>query len=135
MPPDRTNPEDPREWLRRALSNLTRARDDQGNPDVLFEDLCFDAQQASEKALKALFVLKGKQVPRTHSIGDLLTELGTLGFNIPPGVKEAASLTDYAVATRYPGPSDPVVREDLDDAVRMAGAVFSWASEIVTTSA
>jgi len=96
--------------------------------------LCFDAQQATEKALKALFVLKGTQVPRTHSIGDLLTELGTLGFDIPPGVKEAASLTDDAVATRYPGPSDPVVREDLDDAVRMAGAVFSWASEIVTTS-
>lgn len=97
--------------------------------------MCFGAQQASEKALKALFVLKGKQVPRTHSIGDLLTELGTLGFDIPLGVKEAASLTDYAVATRYPGPSDPVVREDLDDAVRMAGTVFSWASEIVTTSA
>ena len=30
----------------------------QNQPDVLLEDLCFDAQQASEKALKALFVLK-----------------------------------------------------------------------------
>ena len=58
MPLDPASPEHPRVWLRRARSNLTRARDTRRNPDVLFEDLCFVAQQASEKALKALFVLK-----------------------------------------------------------------------------
>jgi HEPN domain-containing protein len=134
MPPDPSGPEDPREWLRRALSNLSRARDSHRQPNVLFEDLCFDAQQASEKALKALFVLKGRQVPRTHSIGDLLTELGRLGLEIPPDVTEAAALTDYAVATRYPGPSEPVGLEDLNDAIKMAEAVFSWASGIISTS-
>ncbi|HLZ10766.1 MAG TPA: HEPN domain-containing protein [Chloroflexota bacterium] len=41
----------PEEWLRRARSNLLRAQ--QPKPDgVLWEDLCFDAQQAVEKGAK-----------------------------------------------------------------------------------
>ena len=59
MPPDAPpSPDDPLEWLRRARSNLALTRLGQNEPDVLLEDLCFEAQQASEKALKALFVLK-----------------------------------------------------------------------------
>jgi hypothetical protein len=56
MPPEYRDPTDPAEWLRRARSNLARARADRHLPDVLYEDLCFDAQQAVEKALKALVV-------------------------------------------------------------------------------
>ena len=47
---------DPAEWLRHARSNLSRCRADRRLPDVLFEDLCFDAQQAAEKAIKAVLV-------------------------------------------------------------------------------
>ena len=35
-----------------------------------------------------------------------------LGFDIPAEVQEASALTDYAVAARYPGPSEPVLVED-----------------------
>ena len=38
-------PDHPQEWLRRARSNLTRAR--ARLPNVYLEDLCFDAQQAA----------------------------------------------------------------------------------------
>lgn len=134
MPPDALSPEDPLEWLRRARSNLARARLGHGQPDVLFEDLCFDAQQACEKALKALLVLKGATVPRTHSIADLLTALAALGFELPDQIKNAASLTDYAVAARYPGPSEPVVIEDFEDAIELAQAVVAWATAIVSSS-
>lgn len=134
MPPDALSPEDPREWLRRARSNLARVRLGHGHPDVLFEDLCFDAQQACEKALKALLVLKGATVPRTHSIADLLTALAALGFELPDQIKNAASLTDYAVAARYPGPSEPVVIEDFEDAIELAQAVVAWATAIVSSS-
>jgi HEPN domain-containing protein len=131
MPPEGASPEDPREWLRRARSNLARASQGQVAPDVLFEDPCFDAQQAVEKALKALLVLKGVQVPRTHSISELITLLAELGFDIPVDVKEASALTDYAVAARYPGPSEPVLVEDYEKAVATARAVVSWAGGIV----
>ena len=87
MPPDGGSPEDPREWLRRARSNLARSSQGQTTPDVLFEDTCFDAQQAVEKALKALLVLRSVQVPRTHAISELITMLAELGFDIPADVQ------------------------------------------------
>lgn len=56
MPRRRRDPTDPAEWLRRAHSNLARARADRNSPEILYEDLCFDAQQAAEKAIKAVLV-------------------------------------------------------------------------------
>ena len=58
-----------------SRSNLARSSQGQVTPDVLFEDACFDAQQAVGKALKALLVLRGVQVPRTHAISELITML------------------------------------------------------------
>jgi len=72
MPPEYRDPTDPAEWLRRARSNLARARADRGLPEVLYEDLCFDAQQAVEKCLKALLVYRQAPFPKTHAIADLL---------------------------------------------------------------
>jgi HEPN domain-containing protein len=54
---ERYPPEDPREWLNRAQSNLGLARV-KGN-DIYLEDLCFHAQQAAEKAIKALLIKRG----------------------------------------------------------------------------
>ena len=48
-PPERFPPDDPREWLNRARSNLARAKVSVSG--AYLEDLCFDAQQASEKAI------------------------------------------------------------------------------------
>ena len=131
MRPEGGGPGDPREWLRRARSNLARSAQGQVTPDMLFEDACFDAQQAVEKALKALLVSRGVQVPRTHAISELITMLAELGFEIPADVLEASALTDYAVAARYPGPSEPVLIEDYEQAVATAEAVVSWVSGIV----
>ena len=56
-------PDDPREWLNRARSNLALAR--AVVPDVFLEDLCFDAQQSAEKAVKAVFIGRGEHFPYT----------------------------------------------------------------------
>ncbi len=71
MPPSLRSAGDPGEWLRHARSNLSRCRSDSRLPDVLFEDLCFDAQQAAEKAFKAVLVLRGRRFPRTHDLAEL----------------------------------------------------------------
>ncbi len=39
-PPERFPPDDPREWLNRAKSNLIRAKNQ--IPGAYLEDLCFD---------------------------------------------------------------------------------------------
>ena len=48
----------PVEWLRRAKSNLIRAKQPRLE-GVFWEDLCFDAQQSVEKALKGLLTFYG----------------------------------------------------------------------------
>ena len=63
-------PDDPREWLNRARSNLVLAQET--NPDVYLEDNCFDAQQAAEKAIKAVFIHRGENFPYIHNLEDLL---------------------------------------------------------------
>jgi len=55
---------DPAEWLRRARSNLNLAAV-QG-PGICLEDLCFEAQQAAEKAIKGVLVARGVQFPYIH---------------------------------------------------------------------
>jgi HEPN domain-containing protein len=69
-------PTDPREWLNRAKSNLALAKND--TVDVFPEDLCFEAQQAAEKAIKAVFVHRGVSFPcpATRSLGDDLERVG-----------------------------------------------------------
>ena len=59
-------PDDPREWLNRARSNLVRARGEKEG--VYLEDLCFDAQQAAEKAIKAFLVHRGVRFPYVHDL-------------------------------------------------------------------
>ena len=49
-PPERFPPDDPREWLNRAGSNLAMAKN--RTPGAYLEDLCFQGQQAAEKAVK-----------------------------------------------------------------------------------
>ena len=95
--------------------------------DVLWEDLCFDAQQAAEKALKAVLVALGIQFRFVHDLAELLTLLEYHGVTLPEEVREAAILTEYAVETRYPGTSEPVTETEFNDALRIAEVVFKWA--------
>jgi len=134
MPPESPGPEAPHEWLRRARSNLARAKAAYTDEDVLLEDLCFDAQQACEKALKAMLVWKGSIVPRTHSIGELIGDIAAAGVAIPAEVTEAAVLTDYAVSARYPGPAEAVSPADHGEAVRLADVVVAWATASINAA-
>jgi HEPN domain-containing protein len=58
-------PTDPREWLNRARSNLALAKTNALG--VLLEDLCFEAQQAAEKAIKAVFIHRALSFPYSRS--------------------------------------------------------------------
>lgn len=131
MPPKLRDASDPREWLRRARSHLARARADLGLNEVLLEDLCFDAAQAAEKALKAILVHKGASFPKTHSISDLMTLAESAGVNLSSDVLEATRLTHYAVTTRYPGLAEEVTRDEYVDAVNLATRIVLWAESLI----
>ncbi len=124
---DRLPPDDPQEWLNRARSNLALAKN--RIPDVYMEDLCFEAHQAAEKAIKAVMIGRGIEFPYVHDLGRLLTLLEESGETIPSGIRHADELTPYAVATRYPGTVGPITAEEYAQAVEIAEAVVSWSEE------
>ena len=121
MTPEYFPPDDPREWLNRARSNLAQAK--ACIPDVCFEDRCLNAQQAAEKAVKALLLRHGVDFPYIHNLAKLLRLLEEAGEHIPPDVRQARELTYYAVEARYPGGGEPTGAEECEQAVRVAEAV------------
>lgn len=92
-----------------------------------FEDLCFDAQQAAEKGIKAVFICRGESFPYTHDLEKLLKLLERNGLKIPKYVWQADELSDFAFVTRYPGHAGTVTKRDHSRAVRIAKAVLNWA--------
>jgi len=124
---ERLPPTDPREWLNRARSNLAQAR--VRCPEVYLEDLCFNAQQAAEKAIKALLIAHGVRFPYVHDIGLLLTLLEGAGIPVPEDVANSSMLTQYAVAARYPWLTPPVEEDDYRRAVSIAERVLQWVGE------
>lgn len=116
---------DPREWLIRARSSLALAKNETAG--ALPEDLCFQAQQAAEKAVKAVFVQGELSFPRIHDLDDLLQGLERSGVRDPKYVRQADELTKFAVVTRYPGMAGPVTRRQYRRAVRIAESVLRWA--------
>jgi HEPN domain-containing protein len=82
MPPKIAFIGKPEDWLRRAKGNLARAK--QTKPkDAFWEDLCFDAQQAAEKAIKAVLVFRQLEFRKTHDLRGILTLLDSSGYRVP----------------------------------------------------
>jgi HEPN domain-containing protein len=91
------------------------------------EDLCFDAQQAAEKAIKAVFIHRALRFPYVHDLKRLLQLLNRAGVKVPKYVWTAEVLTPFAFEARYPGPSPPVTQRSYRRALGIAESVVRWA--------
>lgn len=98
---------------------------------VFREDLCFLAQQAAEKAIKAIYQYQGLLFRYTHDLEELGQGLEDSGVPIPLAIKEAVVLTKYAAETRYPGIYEPVTESEYQEAVNLAEAVVMWAEQLI----
>ena len=128
MPQGNEIPGTPLEWLSRAKGDLALAG--MSLPEgAFYEDLCFFAQQAAEKAIKAVYQYHGWKFRYTHNIEELLTGLKRHGLEISPDVDDADVLTHYAWAARYPGFSEPVTLEEYREALNQAESVVVWAGK------
>ena len=96
-------------------------------PRAYLEDLCFEAQQAAEKAIKAVMIARGIDFPYVHDLALLLSTLEDAGENVPNAVRRSARLTVYAVDTRYPGVGGPVSAKEYRDAIVIAEGAVRWA--------
>ena len=91
------------DWLARAGEDL---RDIENNlaagTNSSWSSVCFHGQQAAEKHLKILFIVRDQRPPRTHDLAELIAEASKLGYTFPDFSGECALLQDYAVDVRYP---------------------------------
>jgi len=126
MPHDRPVPGSAEDWLARAKGDLAIAQ--APLPDgAFYEDLCFHAQQAAEKALKAVYRLHDRKFRYTHDLEELISGLLKMGLDVPSEVVEADVLTSFAWDARYPGLSEPVSEEEYLEALQQAETVVDWA--------
>lgn len=88
-----------KDWLDEAKGDLEHARNDLDGG--FYNWACFSAQQAAEKAIKAVFQRMGAEA-WGHSAADLLKELSKK-HDIPDELQDGALELDKAyIPTRYP---------------------------------
>lgn len=88
-------------WLFRASEDIAVIESLSGlDLEYYTSTICFHAQQAVEKYLKAFLIYHDVDFPKTHDLDFLLMEcqkIGKYSFEI-----DLKSLTDFGVAIRYP---------------------------------
>jgi HEPN domain-containing protein len=119
------------DWLAQALRDLEKAKN-----DIRFEYwewACFTAQQAAEKAVKALLMARGSEV-WGHAITPMLRALKDL--NVPSQLIEYAQLLDtFYIPTRYPNgfpegkPADYFNASKAQEAFDAASAIIRFCQD------
>jgi HEPN domain-containing protein len=94
---------------------------------VDFAVACFHAQQAVEKALKAVMFLHGLEFRRTHDLEELSGTLADASVNIPLEEEELRRLTPYAVEFRYD--DEPIPLVSPEQAISYTSRALSWADK------
>lgn len=85
----------------------------------------FFAQQAAEKALKAVMIVRQLIPGRTHNLLALAAELNAAGIQTPQTPDELAVLNPYAVTLRYDDEDLQLIAPD--QARQMVEALLTWA--------
>ncbi|MGH8301121.1 MAG: HEPN domain-containing protein [Steroidobacteraceae bacterium] len=117
--------------LGKAASDLSAARALAHHRDQRDDVVGFHAQQAVEKALKAVLAVLGFEIPRTHDL-DLLTRLVARGpGEFPSELADAKRLTPWGVATRY---DDVGATLDRPEALGLAETSLIWARDRVNAA-
>ena len=98
-------------WLGFARQDLRIA--ELAMNEGLYNQVCFHSEQCVEKVLKAWLAEKGKRIPRTHSMADLLT---LIPADVVADMAEEILLLDrFYIPTRYPDALPGSLEDGLPD--------------------
>lgn len=113
-------PERSKDWFKQAKRDLESAKNQR--EDGFFEWACFIAQQAAEKAVKAVYQKLGAEA-WGHSILDLLNGLKEK-LEVPEALFDQGRRIDkFYIPARYPNgwatgsPSEYITKEDAENAI------------------
>jgi len=84
-------------FLSKAASDLAAAGSLALDPDQADDVVGFHAQQAVEKALKAVVAARGLEIPRSHDVVLLIRLVGSGAEGLPGEVGQAGWLNPWAV--------------------------------------
>jgi HEPN domain-containing protein len=131
---------------REAFRWLTTAQDDLDSAVILrkngkFAHSCFHAQQAGEKAIKALWYLADAD-PWGHSIMKLIDDLENVDLKLHGRLKSLSRLgmvlDRFYIPTRYPNglpditPDAAFTDEDADTCIEHSGKIIETVHSILT---
>jgi HEPN domain-containing protein len=117
--------------LEKAKGDLAMLEYLAGGPKMPDWGIGFHAQQAAEKAIKAVLCFLNIEYPYTHNIAHLLDLLQAGNHPLPPDTPRLSELTIYGAMTRYGGPSQAAPPETKLGRAWVLGAVrrtVDWAS-------
>ncbi len=128
---------DARRWVRQARADLRAACFSRENGSN--EWASFQAQQAAEKAVKAVWYFAGHD-PWGHSIAKLIIDFPDNGMKarIDSLIDDAKALDKLYIPTRYPNglpemiPAEVYTHEESGDAIRRAEKIISAAESILS---
>ncbi len=122
------------DWMKQAEADLRHARNSISLKD--FEQACFSAQQAAEKAVKAVYQQLHAEA-WGHSVSILLSNLPPK-TNVPQDLIENAKVIDkHYIPARYPNgfdtgaPTDYFTAAEGKTAVKIASDVIEFCKNIL----
>ena len=129
-------PMEERRWLRQAEKDLESAKDSLTARH--YEWACFQAQQATEKALKAFLYSKGLRAILTHSIRDLILNCSKYDEGFKNYVSQAKFLDAFYISARYPNslvgesiPAEYYSEEEAEKCTSCAALILSRVKEFI----
>ncbi len=123
--------EDTARWLRYAEEDLTTAETFLGHSNVPPRQVCWHAQQAAEKALKAVLIFLQIDFRRTHNLS-VLRDLLPDSWQLKTALPNLDDLNRWAVEARYPEKMREATKAEASMAVEQARAVWTSVSTALT---
>ena len=124
-------------WIREAEHTLGVAERIY-NLQEAYNFVCFLAEQAAQKALKAVRYLDGARFISIHSVSELIKEVSQKRPEFSPLRPQATILDQYYLTTRYPDavaepaiPSEIFTQEQAQQALRIARAIFEKSKSLI----
>jgi len=110
-------------WLVYAREDMQTAQVILEHPTIAYRHVCGLSQQAAEKALKATLIFLRVEFPRTHDL-DVLLKLIPSDWSVKQLIPDLATLTEWAVESRYPGDWPEANQEDAEYALNQASQIL-----------
>jgi HEPN domain-containing protein len=118
-----------KELLQKAANDLVAAQATLATGQAL-DTVCFHAQQAVEKSLKAILALHDVEYPRRHDLAELIELVRPLVPEITLYESRIITLGPFAVEIRYDTAFDPST-EEANAALNLAVEFQAFTSKLV----